>query len=84
MVHMITYNLNRPGQDYVRLTHAIKRYNHFHIGGSNWLIKSNLTAIQIRDSLSCSVDQSDELFVCDFHNWASCNLPTEIVSWLKS
>lgn len=83
MLYIITYNLNRPGQNYTHLIDTIRRYNCIHIGGSTWLVKSDLTAIQILNSLVPLVDQSDDLLVCEFSDWASYNLPMEFTNWMK-
>lgn len=83
MLHIVTYDLTVPGKPYSSLISAIQTFDHIHISGSCWVIRSDLPATQIRNFLALSVDPSDNIFVCDFHNWAGCNLSREVRTWLK-
>jgi len=85
---LITYDLNRPGQNYNDLFEAIKAIGTWwHCLDSTWIVKSNLTAVQIRDSLSTKIDKNDSLLVVvlsgvgawtgfsdDCSNWLKDNL----------
>ena len=83
MLHVVSYDLRNPGQNYHSLITTIKHYDHVHINGSCWVLRTNLTATQLRNILTRSIDTSDNLIVCDFHNWAGYNLPPEVITWLK-
>lgn len=62
--YVIGYDLNRPGQNYSSLYEAIKGLaNWWHHLDSTWIVKSNLTAAQIRDRLIPYIDSTDELLV---------------------
>ena len=63
--YLIGYDLNRPGQNYPELFDAIKRIggNWWHCLDSTWIVKSDSTAVAIRDALSPHVDASDEVLV---------------------
>lgn len=84
--YLITYDLVSPGQNYTNLFAAIRGL------GSNckpllstWIVRSNLTAGQIRDTLAQHVDANDKIFVAFIgDNWASWNLTAADVNWLKS
>lgn len=83
MHYIVSYDLKNPGQDYQSLINAIKLFNHIYIGGSCWAVKTNLTATQILHTLARYIDTTDNLIVCDFRNWAGCNLTPEVIHWLK-
>lgn len=63
--YMIGYDLNTPGQDYDELIPAIKkRFKTFlHRLDSTWIVRTNMTAEEIRDYLLPYIDYSDELLV---------------------
>lgn len=62
--YMIGYDLNRPGQDYATLHDAIKALGiWWHCLDSTWLVKSNRSAENIRDTLTPHVDANDEVLV---------------------
>ena len=64
--YLITYDLNKPGQDYNKLYEAIKISSDFsawHCLDSNWIIKTDQTASEIRDYLKSFIDSSDNLLV---------------------
>lgn len=83
MLHLITYDLHSPVQNYSGLISAIKKYPYQKINLSCWVIRTNLTATQIRSTLETYIDSSDNLFVCDFHQWSSINLSREVTSWMN-
>jgi hypothetical protein len=63
-VHMVGYDLNKPGQDYSDLIDAIKAYKTWwHHLDSTWIIETNQTAVQVRDNLQRYLDKNDELLV---------------------
>jgi hypothetical protein len=85
-IYMIGYDLNKPGQNYENLFTAIKKLsnNWWHCLDSTWLIKSDNTAVSIRDALRPHIDASDELLVAKLSGegaWAGFN--EECSVWLK-
>lgn len=52
MLHLIAYDLNRPGQNYALLYRAITESPCAKLTESCWLIRSDLTATQIRNKLA--------------------------------
>lgn len=73
-LYIITYDLISPGQNYLALTKEILTQfpNNYKLTESCWLIKSNLTAKQIRDVLLLKIDKSnDKLFVATLTKEAS-------------
>lgn len=63
--YMITYDLRRPGKDYSGLISEITRLGGVKILLSAWVLKTSLTAAQLRNRLSVSgsLDANDMLLV---------------------
>lgn len=64
---LIGYDLNKAGQDYTGLIDKIeKTFNiWWHHLDSTWIVKTDLTCVQIRDILAPFVDSNDELLVVE-------------------
>ncbi len=84
--YLITYDLNRPGQNYNELFEAIKAVGTWwHCLDSTWIVKSNLTAVQVRDSLSPKIDNNDSLLVVALSGaGAWTGFSDECSTWLKN
>lgn len=66
MIYLVSYDLNKPEQDYPQLIDAIKRYdNACRVLKSQWLIYSDKSATQLFNELVAFVDSNDELFICE-------------------
>lgn len=66
MVYMITYDLNKPGQNYDKLYESIVNTSNgtwCHFLDSTWLICSSLTPSSIVKQLSEHLDGNDKLMV---------------------
>ena len=63
--YLISYDLNRPGQDYSELFEAIKAecQTWWHHLDSTWIIKTESDAASVRDALMKHIDTNDELLV---------------------
>lgn len=60
------YDLDRPGQNYPRLEAALKAFGTWWHGlDSTWIVRADLSAVELRDQLSALVDSSDKLLVVD-------------------
>jgi hypothetical protein len=84
---MVGYDLNRPGKDYTTLIERLKSFpNWWHYLDSTWLIKTDMSAVQVRDLLWAVMDQTDELLVIDVTDrpmaWAG--LPPRGSEWLRA
>lgn len=83
--YVITYDLERPHQDYSDLIAQIKAISstHWHYQQSCWIITSGLSASVILDSLHPYVDSNDSLFVAELSgDWASWGLSKKGTAWL--
>lgn len=84
MVYLITYDLNKPGQNYNSLYEAIKKIGRWwHHLDSNWLVETNNnSASQISDILRKEIDKNDNLLVIrvtrDYAGW----LPKKAWDWI--
>lgn len=85
--YLISYDLIRPetSSDYINLINAIKSAGHWAKPlESLWLIKSDLTSVQIRDALMRFIDNNDKLLVIEVTNdWASFWLTAAVVKWMQ-
>ena len=62
--YIITYDLMAPGKDYNNLYTAIKSCGAWaKVVYSTWAIKTDLSAVQVRDYLIQHMDANDRLFV---------------------
>jgi hypothetical protein len=84
--YLIGYDLRRPGQDYKDLIEAIKNLGAWwHCLDSTWIIKSNLTAEQIRDNLTPYIDDNDKLLVVKlFREAAWTGFDKNCADWLQT
>lgn len=84
MIHLITYDLNKPGQDYSSLFEAIKNVGAWwHYLDSTWLVDTALSTSQVSERLRARIDENDHLLVIrvtrDYSGW----LPQEGWDWLN-
>lgn len=86
--YLIGYDLNKPGKDYTRLIQAIKDAfpTRWHELDSTWVVKTNLTAVQIRDRLKPPlIDNTDELLVVRLGGeWATSGVGQVGLTWLHN
>jgi hypothetical protein len=85
-VYVIGYDLNSPrgADDCANLTNAIKAFAAWwHHLDSTWIVRTNLTAIQVCDYLKPFLDSGDELLVIRVGpEWASLGVKTPGNDWL--
>ncbi|MGW4370096.1 hypothetical protein ACWEKT_31065 [Nocardia takedensis] len=85
-VLMIGYDLNRPGQKYDELIEFLKSQGTWwHALDSTWLVKTSLSASQMRDSVKAYVDANDQVLVVNVTGdaWASFGLSDKENKWLQ-
>ena len=86
MIYLITYDLNKPGQNYKGLYDAIKNASDgswMHYLDSTWIIRTNLSTKQVCDRIKPCVDNSDNFLVVEikenYYGW----LPNEAWDYFK-
>jgi len=84
--YIISYDLIRPGKDYSNLIAHIKGYTWAYPLKSVWLIKSSLTAEQVRNAARTHMDANDKILVIDVTSRAAAwaNLPQDVSTWIQS
>lgn len=61
---IVTYDLKRPGQNYVDLFKALQSFSAYaHYQQSAWIVVSDRTSVEVRDYLMRFIDKNDKLFV---------------------
>jgi hypothetical protein len=83
--YVITYDLNKAGQNYEALEKAIKSYNAWaKIATTTFVIRSDNSSNGIRDHLKAQMDANDELFVGKLSGeGAWFGLGEKVSQWLK-
>lgn len=83
---LITYDLRAPGRNYTNLYEGIKALGGWwHCLDSNWIVKTSLTTVQVRDALAAHIDSNDKLLVVQLNgNGAWQGFDTDCSTWLKS
>ncbi len=83
--YLITYDLMSPGQDYSSLHESIEKYNNYwKCLESVWIIKSDMSAKEIRNELAKHVDQNDKLLVAKLSGEAAWRgFSDKCSKWLK-
>lgn len=62
-VNLISYDLDKPGQDYPRLITELERLGAVKVLYSEWIFRSTSSAVEIRDWLKSFIDSNDMLLV---------------------
>jgi hypothetical protein len=89
LLHIVTYDLKSPNdkpEDYQRVIGALKlAYSTWcHMEKSVWLVSSEQSASEVRDTLKEVLRPTDTLFVARLSgNWATFNVGEKRGAWLK-
>lgn len=71
---MVTYDLKAPGRDYAPVHNFLKQFTYCKGLESVWLLETQISTAQIRDSLRMLVDSNDKIFVAQLSgNWGAYN-----------
>ncbi len=86
MKYIVSYDLDRPGQDYTNLINLLNHLGALHLQESVWIVESNLTATALGNNLLSVMDRNDEIFVAGISGstaaWKTSNQGQS--NWLKS
>jgi hypothetical protein len=83
---LVGYDLNRPGQDYAALGARLKEFGTWwHHLDSTWIVRTELTAVQLRNEIKGLLHNSDELLVIDVtgKSWAGKGFSEGAYKWLR-
>lgn len=84
MVYAITYDLNKPHQDYDKLYNAIKSLGDWcHPLQNLWFVECSLEVASVRKTVQDAIDGNDSVFVCKVTIWDSY-MPKSANDWLRS
>jgi CRISPR/Cas system-associated endoribonuclease Cas2 len=61
--YLISYDLDKPGQNYSGLIDRLKQLGAVKILYSEWVLRTTSTAVQLRDDLKRFIDANDMLLV---------------------
>ena len=75
---LVSYDLDKPGQNYDALVAALKNQGAKHVLYSAWALRTTSTSVQVRDWIKQYIDANDRILVTDLTNWASWNVMTDI------
>ena len=78
--YLVSYDLNTPGKDYSRLTNALVALGAIKILYSEWVLRADYNAEQIRNHLQQFVDSNDMLLVTGLTGeaaWTSLMVPNQ-------
>lgn len=53
--YLVSYDLDKPGQNYERLIGRLKQFRSIRVLYSQWVVQTTLTAIQLRDDLKTTL-----------------------------
>jgi hypothetical protein len=81
-LYWVSYDLDKPGQDYSDLINRLKQYTAQEVTRSDWLVASDWTPAQVRDDLLAYLDNNDRIIVAELkYNaaWKNLLIPSDAV-----
>ena len=84
-IYMVSYDLNRPGQDYKTVTDRIESLGTWcHYLGSTYLVKSSLNLDSFSDRITSVADSSDRFIVVEVNGPIKGWLSNDQWAWIHS
>ncbi|XZM32559.1 hypothetical protein ACSXAY_11595 [Clostridium perfringens] len=85
MIYLVTYDLNKSGQNYSKLYDTLKSFPSWcHCTDSTWLIESHSDSKTIHEKLKSSLDSNDSILIIRVSKDYCGVLPRKTCDWLKS
>lgn len=81
---LITYDLNKQGQDYAEFYALRNKYPYARLSESSYAIQTEETPRQIFDKFSAAIDQNDYLFVVTLRRPYWGFGPEKVIDWLEA
>jgi len=83
-VFVVSYDLNKAGQDYKGLYEELKRStNWWHYLDSTWLIYTSESANGLFQRIKKHIDNNDSVFIVEVNNNYSGRLSEKAWEWIK-
>lgn len=82
-VKLVTYDLNKPGQNYEGLLKQIKQFAWARLSESSYAVETDLTPKALYDLLSPYLDASDTLLVITLTAPYYGRASKEVIDWLE-
>jgi hypothetical protein len=71
MLHWISYDFDKPGQDYKDLLDRLKQLKAVRILKSDWLLENSASPEAVRNDLQRFLDNNDRIMVSEVYNNAA-------------
>ena len=87
-LYLVSYDLDKPGQDYPDLIKRLEEFGAKRILYSEWFLSHTATAAQLRDDLLRFLDNNDRILVCELKNsaaWKNLMINNDsVLAWFKT
>ena len=83
-VKLVTYDLDKPGQDYTDLLKEIKKFSWARLSESSYAIETDLTPSQLYARFKQYVDANDTIYVIVLNRPYVGQGPKEVNEWLEN
>ncbi len=83
-VLLVSYDLNRPGQNYPDLIKTIERYTHCKALKSMYFIDTAEDVTVVRDKLMKLIDGGDQLYVMRLRKHWAATRKDQCTNWLQN
>ncbi len=71
---LISYDLDKPGQNYTGLIARLKEIGAVRVLMSQWVVEQDCTCADLRDDLKAYMDSNDRILVTRITGWASSKI----------
>jgi hypothetical protein len=82
-VLLVTYDLNKPGQDYLDVLNVIKSFSWARLSESSYVIATEFTPAAVMDKLRPFLDPSDNIYVITLKRPYAGFGPKAVNEWLE-
>ncbi|MFI8592607.1 hypothetical protein [Dietzia maris] len=85
-LYWVNYDLNKNDKDYKTVIDYLKSHQSWAKPlKSSFLVKTTLTAAQLRDGIKANIDANDSVLVITVtgQSWASVRVPKDVTDWMK-
>jgi len=84
MVYVVSYDLKKPGKNYVGLTEQLQFFpGWWHYLGSTWLISTSESATELYNRLAPHLDKNDSILIIEAGKHIQGWLPKDAWEWIQ-